>query len=87
MTGSGYFGPGVSRSTSSNNKLTLTGLRASVIGVLVTKQPGGGPIELRWNGSTKLTTSLSAATVQKKQLLTFTLPSVQTGTLEIVQTG
>ena len=73
VTGSGYFGPGVSRSTSPGNKLTLTGLRGSVIGVLVTKQPGGGTIELRWNGSTKLTTSLSAASVQKKQLLTFNL--------------
>jgi hypothetical protein len=87
VSGSGYFGPGVSRSTSSGNKLTLAGLRASVVGVLVTKQPGAGTIELRWNGSTKLSTSLGAATVQKKQLLTFTLPSVQTGTLEIVQTG
>ncbi len=87
VSGSGYFGPGVSRSTTYNNKLTLTGLRASVVGVLVTKQPGGGPIELRWNGSLKLATSLSAATVQKKQLLTFTLPSVQTGTLEIVPTN
>ena len=87
VSGSGYFGPGVSRSSSPGNKLTLTGLRGSVIGVLATKQPGGGTIDLRWNGSTKLTTSLSAASVQKKQLLTFTLPSVQTGTLEIVQTG
>jgi hypothetical protein len=87
LSGSGYFGPGVSRSTSAGNKLTLTGLRASVVGVLVTKQPGGGTIELRWNGSTKLSQSLSAGSLQKKQLLTFTLPSVQTGTLEIVQTG
>ena len=60
--------------------LTLTNLRGTVIGVLVTKQPGGGPIELRSNGmhEGKLATSLSAATVQKKMLLTFTLPSVQT---------
>ena len=87
VSGSGYFGPGVSRSTSSGNKLTLAGLRGSVIGVLATKQPGGGTIELRWNGSTKLTTSLSAGSVQKKQLLTFTLSSVQNGTLDIVQTG
>ena len=55
--------------------------------MLVTKQPGGGTIELRWNGITKATISLSAATIQKKQLLTFTLPSVQTGTLEIIQTN
>jgi hypothetical protein len=87
VTGTGYFGPGVSRSTTYNNKLTLAGLRGSVIGVLVTKQPGGGPIELRWNGSTRLSTSLSATTVQKKVLLTFNLGSVQTGTLDIVQTN
>ena len=74
VSGSGYFGPGVSRSSSPGNKLTLTGLRGSVIGVLATKQPGGGTIDLRWNGSTKLTTSLSAASVQKKQLLTFDAP-------------
>ena len=86
VSGSGYFGPGVSRSTTYGNKLTLAGLRASVVGVLATKQPGGGTIELRWNGSTKATINLSNASVLKKQLLTFTLPSVQTGTLEIVQT-
>ncbi len=40
-----------------------------------------------WNGVTKLTSSLTAATVQKQQLLVFTLPSVQAGALEIVQTG
>ena len=62
-------------------------MRGQTIGVLVTKQPGGATIELRWNGSTKMTTSLSAGSVQKQQLLTFTNPSVQTGTLEIIQTG
>jgi hypothetical protein len=87
VTGSGYFGPGVSRSTSPGNKLTLASLRGSVIGVLATKQPGGGTIELRWNGFTKATINLNAASVQKKQLITFNLGSVQTGTLDIVQTG
>jgi hypothetical protein len=87
VSGPGYFGPGVSRSTSYNSKLTLSNLRASVVGVLATKQPGGGTIELRWNGSLKATINLNAASVQKKQLLTFTLPSVQTGTLDIVQTS
>ncbi len=86
VTGTGYYGPGVARSGGAGNELTQS-MRGQTIGVLVTKQPGGGQIQLRWNGSTMLTASLSAASVQKQQLLTFTLPGVQTGTLEIVQTG
>ncbi|MGZ8695176.1 MAG: hypothetical protein ACXWYS_07030, partial [Gaiellaceae bacterium] len=86
VAGTGYYGPGVSRSTSTGNRLSAS-MRGQTIGVLVTKQPGGATIELRWNGSTKLTTTLSAASVQKKQLLTFNLGSVQNGTLDIVQTG
>ena len=62
-------------------------MRGQIIGVLVTKQPGGGTVTLKWNGVTKLTTSLSAATVQKQQLLTFNLGSVQSGTLDISLTG
>ncbi len=86
VSGAGYYGPSVTRSTSTGNRLTAS-MRGQTIGVLVTKQPGGATIELRWNGSTKLTTSLNAASIQKKQLLTFMLPGVQSGTLEIVQTG
>ena len=86
VTGSGYYGPGVSRTTSSGASLSAA-MRGQTIGVLVTKQPGSGTIQLRWNGCTKLTQSLSAASVQKQQLLTFTLPSVQSGTLEIAVTG
>ncbi len=86
VSGPGYHGPGVSRSTAIGNRLSAS-MRGQTIGVLVTKQPGGGSVELRWSGFTKLTASLSAPTVQKQQLLTFTLPGVQTGTLEIVQTG
>ncbi len=86
VSGSGYYGPGVSRTTSIGASLS-SAMRGQIIGVLVTKQPGGGTITLKWNGSTKLTTSLSAASVQKQQLLTFNLGSVQTGTLEISMTG
>jgi hypothetical protein len=52
-----------------------------VIGVLATKQPGGGTIELRWNGSLKASVSLNATSVLKTQLITVAFPSVQTGTL------
>ncbi len=86
VTGTGYYGPGVSRSTTVGNSLSAA-MRGSTIGVLVTKQPGGGQIQLRWNGNTQATVSLSAASVQKQQLVTFTLPGVQSGTLSIVQTG
>jgi hypothetical protein len=86
VTGPGYYGPGISRSTWIGNQLSAT-MRGQAIGVLVTRQPGGGQIQLRWNGYTQATVSLSAASVQKQQLVTFTLPSVQTGTLSIVQTG
>jgi hypothetical protein len=86
VTGSGYYGAGVSRTTSSGASVSAA-MRGQTIGVLVTKQPGGGNIQLRWNGSTKATVSLSAGSVQKQQLLTFTLPSVQSGTLEIVSSG
>jgi hypothetical protein len=86
VTGPGYYGTGVKRSTTVGNSLAAA-VRGSTLGVLVTKQPGGGQIQLRWNGSTMATVSLSAATTQKLQLVTFTLPSVQSGTLSIVQTG
>jgi hypothetical protein len=86
VTGSGYYGPSVSRSTTVGDKLSLS-LTGSVIGVLATKQPGGGTVQLRWNGVTMSTQSLNAAAVMKKQLLTFNLSGVQTGTLEIVHSG
>jgi hypothetical protein len=86
VTGSGYYGPSVSRTTSIGASESVA-MRGQIIGVLVTKQPGGGTVTLKWNGSTKLTASLSAATVQKQQLLTFNLGSVQSGTLEISLTG
>ena len=80
VTGSGYYGPGVRRSTTVGNQLSAA-IRGQTFGVLVTKQPGGGQIQLRWNGNTQATMSLSAASVQKQQLVTFTLASVQSGTL------
>ena len=57
------------------------------IGVLATKQPGGGTIQLVWNGSTMVTQSLSASTRQPKQLVTFTLSSTQSGTLQVYVSG
>ena len=86
VTGSGYYGPSVSRTTSIGASVSVA-MRGQIIGVLVTKQPGGGTVTLKWNGATKLTTSLSAASVQKQQLLTFNLGSVQSGTLDVSLTG
>jgi hypothetical protein len=77
------FGGTASRTTTFGGTLTSTTVVGKTIGVLVTKQPGGATIQLRWNGGTQVTQSLSAATRQPKQLITFTLPSVQTGTLQV----
>jgi hypothetical protein len=77
------YGGSASRSTSTGSTLTSPTMVGSQIGVLVTKQPGGGTIQLRWNGITKVTQSLSAASRQPKQLLTFSLGSVQSGTLQV----
>ena len=62
-------------------------MRAQTICVLVTKQPGGGTIQLRWNGATVATTSLNAPSTQKQVLVCFTLGSVQTGTQGLVSLG
>lgn len=86
VTATGYYGPGVRRSTAIGNSLSAA-VRGQTMAVLVTKQPGGGQVQLRWNGITQATVSLSSASTLKQQLVTFTLPSVQTGTLAIVQTG
>ena len=61
-----------------------TGRRKEAVARVILR-PGGGQIQLRWNGSTMATVSLSAASTLKQQLVTFTLPSVQSGTLSIVQ--
>jgi hypothetical protein len=81
------FAGRASRSTSVGASISASSLRGRVIGVLATFQPGGGTIQLRWNGSTKVTRSLSAGTRQPRQLITFTLPAVATGTLQVVVSG
>jgi hypothetical protein len=81
------FAGRASRSTSVGASISASSLRGRVIGVLATFQPGGGTIQLRWNGSTQVTRSLSAGTRQPRQLITFTLPAVATGTLQVVVSG
>ena len=63
-------------------------MRGQTIGVLVTKQPGGATIELRWNGSTKLHDQPHRRRAcRSSSCLPSRCSSVQSGTLEIVQTG
>jgi hypothetical protein len=81
------YGGTASRSTGAGSTLTSPTMVGTQIGVLVTKQPGGGTIQLRWNGSTKVTQSVSAASRQPKQLVSFTLPSAQSGTLQVYVSG
>ncbi len=52
-----------SRTSTVGSSLSVS-LTGRVIGVVVTKLPGGGTIQLRWNGSTRVTSSLAAATRQ-----------------------
>jgi hypothetical protein len=44
ITGAGYYGPGVSRTTSIGASASVA-MRGQIIGVLVTKQPGGGTVQ------------------------------------------
>lgn len=87
VSASDLYNGSVSRSTSVGSTLTSPTMVGKQIGVLVTKQPGGGTIQLRWNGSTQVTQSLSAASRTPKQLVSFTLASVQTGTLQVYVSG
>ena len=73
VSGSGYFGPGVSRSTTYNNKLTLTGLRGQRHRRARHQAARRRHDRAALERLDQATTSLSAASVQKKQLLTFTL--------------
>ena len=81
------YGGSASRTTSVGSTLTSPTMVGKQFGVLVTKQSGGGTIQLRWNGGTKVTQSLSAASRQPKQLVSFTLASVQSGTLQVYVSG
>jgi hypothetical protein len=81
------YGGSASRSTTVGSTLTSPTMAGKQFGVLVTKQSGGGTIQLRWNGSTQVTQSLSAASRQPKQLVSFTLASVQSGTLQVYVSG
>ncbi len=81
------YGGSASRSTTYGGTLTSPTMVGKQFALLVTKQPGGGTIQVKWNGATQLTQSLSAATRQPKQLLTFTLGSLQSGTLQVYLPG
>ena len=87
VSASDLYNGSVSRSTSVGSTLTSPTMAGKQIGVLVTKQPGGGTIQLRWNGITQVTQSLSAASRTPKQLVSFTLGSVQSGTLQVYVSG
>ncbi|MGH2819642.1 MAG: hypothetical protein ACRDJ5_03200 [Actinomycetota bacterium] len=88
-TGAGYFLNTFSRSQVNGSKLSMTGLQAKRLALLVSKAPGAGTIRVFFNGAPLGTVNLDCApagcaTEQKKQLVTFApFGSIQAGTVRI----
>jgi hypothetical protein len=82
-----YLGT-ISRSTAAGAQLTTASITGRRIAVLVTKGPGYGTIEVRWNGVIQVTASLNNATTQKKKYIVLPVfGTVETGTLTITNSS
>ena len=74
----------LSVSSTSGSTLTLTGVQAQYLALLVQTCSTCGKVEVRWNGALKVTVNTSTTTTQNQKLFAVAnLGSVQTGTLQI----
>ena len=81
---SGYYANSYSASTTSGARLTMNNVRAKRLGLLVTKSPTAGTIQIAWNGTVLREVSLTATTTATKSLIQLTpFASVQTGTVTV----
>ena len=80
----GYYLNSFSASTASGATLQMSGLQAKRLGLLVTKSPTAGTIQILWNDVLLQQVSLTASTTIKRALITLApFASVQTGTLKV----
>lgn len=80
----GYYLNSYSASSAANATLAMSGLQAKSLGLLVTKSPTAGTIQILWNDVVLKQVSLTASSTVKKFLITLTpFASVQTGTLKV----
>jgi hypothetical protein len=85
MSNGYYYGGTASISTTAGDSLTLTGVQAKQVGVLVTKAPGEGVIQVFMGGVLEGTFNLASGGTSYRQIVSFSLPALTTGTLQIVQ--
>jgi hypothetical protein len=86
LTGQGYYLDTVSRSTTAGAKLTAPAATQGIkrVGVLVTKGPGFGSIEVRFNGVSLGTFSTANPSVAQRQVIVLpAFASAQPGTLRV----
>lgn len=86
LTGQGYYLDTVARSTTANATLTAPASTVGIkrVGLLVTKGPSYGSIEVLFNGTSLGTFNTAAATVQKRQLISLPpFATATTGTLKV----
>src|SRR5262249_45617882 len=80
----GYFQSTISRATAANATLTVPSGTARLIGLLVSKGPGYGTINVTFAGTNLGNVSLDNATALKQQVVTFPqLAANATGTLVV----
>ena len=80
----GYYQNSYSASSTAGSTLTSSNLRGRRLGLLVTKSPTAGTIQILWNGTVLRQVSLTTSTTIKKSLVQVApFTSVQTGTLQV----
>ena len=80
----GYYQNSYSASSTAGSTLTSSNLRGRRLGLLVTKSPTAGTIQILWNGTVLGRVSLTTSTTIKKSLVRVApFTSVQTGTLQV----
>lgn len=84
QTGKGHYLHTYTRSRRHGATLTLSGVRAKHLALLVTRVPGGGKVAVSLAGTTLGTYRLASPSVAKKQLIPVKkFPSIRKGTLRI----
>jgi hypothetical protein len=87
VSGGSYYNGTASTTTTNGSSLNMTSVTTKQIGVLVTKCPGCGQIQVFLGGVLRGTFDLNAGGTAYRQIVTMNLPALTTGAFQIVNSN